>query len=98
MDITYIPMARGFVYPGRRCRLVQPPGSGMAAVDYDGGGVLRRGAGGSSVALWHTGDQHRSGQSVHRDRPARCLAKGIAISMDGKGAWRDNVFIDGCRD
>ena len=22
------------------------------------------------------------------------LAKGIAISMDGKGAWRDNVFVE----
>ena len=21
---------------------------------------------------------------------------GITISMDGKGAWRDNVFVDGC--
>jgi putative transposase len=30
MDITYVPMARGFVHPA-------------AVIDYDGGGVLRRG-------------------------------------------------------
>jgi putative transposase len=57
----------------------------MAAVDHDGGGVLRRGAGGSSVALRHTGDLQHTGA---------LLAKGIAISMDGKGAWRDDVFVE----
>src|ERR1022692_4183280 len=33
MDLTYIPMARGFVYRGRR-RLVQPPGPRLAVVDH----------------------------------------------------------------
>src|SRR6476619_109075 len=36
MDITYIPMARGFVY---RAGLGDPPGAVMATVDHDGGSV-----------------------------------------------------------
>ena len=36
MDITYIPMARGFVYLAAVDRLVQPPGSGLAALDHHG--------------------------------------------------------------
>jgi hypothetical protein len=38
---TYIPMAKGFV--GRGNGLVQPPCPGVAFVDRDGDGVLRRG-------------------------------------------------------
>ena len=26
---------------------------------------------------------------------ALVLSRGIALSMDGKGSWRDNVFIEG---
>ena len=48
MDITYIPMARGFVYLGRRHRLVQPQGPGLAAIDHAVGGLLRRSAGRSA--------------------------------------------------
>ena len=43
MDITYIPMARGFVYLTVVLDWVEPPASGMAAVDHDGGELLRRG-------------------------------------------------------
>jgi hypothetical protein len=42
MDISYIPMARGFIYLAASRGLVQPPGSGLAALHYDGGGVLHR--------------------------------------------------------
>ena len=41
MDITYIPMARGFVYLAVGTPLVQPTGSVVAAVDHDGSGILR---------------------------------------------------------
>jgi len=41
MDITYIPMARGFVYLAVCARLVQPPCVVVAVVDYNGGVVLR---------------------------------------------------------
>ncbi len=39
--------------------------------------------------------QHRSGQPVHSEPFTDVLiANEIAISMDGKGAWRDNVFVE----
>ena len=51
-DITYIPMARGFVYlvaiPANALHSsgrVHPAGSFASGVDYEGGGFLRRGAG-----------------------------------------------------
>jgi len=80
MDITYIPMARGFVY--------------LAAVmDW----FSRR-------VTWPAGDLQ------HRPEPAPAKAGGsqftsaaftgllsenaIRISMDGRGSWRDNVFVE----
>ncbi len=47
MDITYIPMARGFVYLAAVVggRLVQPPRAGLARVDHHGRFLLHRGAG-----------------------------------------------------
>ena len=35
-DITYIPMARGFLYLGRGDGLVQPLRPGVTSVEYDG--------------------------------------------------------------
>src|SRR5947208_15222553 len=55
MDITYIPMAHGFVLSGRGARLVQPARAVVAAVDHDGGGVLRCNAGGCFGASRHAG-------------------------------------------
>ena len=41
------------------------------------------------------GLQHRPGLAVHQPRlHQRLLKAGIAISMDGKGSWRDNVFVE----
>ena len=82
---------------GRGARLVQPPGAGVAAVDHDGGGVLRRDAGGGVGSSRQAGHlQHRPGlaSSPARPSPACSPDNGIAISMDGKGAWRDNVFVE----
>jgi putative transposase len=74
MDITYIPMARGFVYLAavvdwfsRRV---------LAAVDQHGCQLLHRGCRGGSGPLWQARNlQHRSGQPVHQHRlhhtPAR---------------------------
>ena len=44
MDITYIPMARGFVYLAVVLDWFSPPRAVVAAVDHDGGGVLHRDA------------------------------------------------------
>ena len=52
MDITYIPMARGLCLSGGGDRLVQPTGSGLAAVHHSGGGLLHRGGGRSHRPLW----------------------------------------------
>lgn len=96
MDITYIPMARGFVYLA-------------AVIDWFSRKVL---AWRLSVTLetafclevvneaiaWHgkpgimntdQGSQFTSITFIKALKDA-----GIAISMDGKGAWRDNVFVE----
>ncbi len=52
MDITYVPMARGFVY---LCAVVgtrHQAGSVLAAVDHDGGGLLHRSGRGRAGPLW----------------------------------------------
>ena len=61
-----------------------------------GGGVLRRDAGRGVGASRQAGDlQYRPGLAVHGPAFTGVLAgNGIAISMDGKGAWRDNVFVE----
>ena len=51
----------------------------------------------SARKVWPARDiQHRSGQSVHQRRLHRAATgvRKIAISMDGKGSWRDNVFVE----
>jgi putative transposase len=73
MDITYVPMARGFVYLAAVVdwfsRRVLSPGAVLAGVDHPGGGVLRRGAGGRACPAWPARDlQHRSGLAVHQPR------------------------------
>ena len=66
MDITYIPMARGFGLSGRCARLVQPSRAVVARIDHDGSGILRRSAGGCFGASRQARDiQHRSGLAVH---------------------------------
>jgi putative transposase len=64
MDITYIPMARGFVYLA--VRLVQPSRAVVGRVNRHGGGVLRRDAGGCCGASRQAGHlQYRPGLAVH---------------------------------
>ena len=68
----------------------------MAAVDHDGGRILRRDAGGCAGSSRQAGHlQHRSGSQFTGQAFTGALAgNGITISMDGKGAWRDNVFVE----
>ena len=90
-DITYIPMARGFVYL-------------VAVMDWfsrrvlswrlsitHGGGFLRRGGSGSDGQTWPAGDfQHRSGRAVHQRRRSwmslKLRASGSAWMAKG-GFW-----------
>jgi putative transposase len=96
MDITYIPMARGFVYLA-------------AVVDWFSRRVL---AWRLSItleaafcieaveeALAHYGrpeifNTDQGSQFTSHDFTSVLLKHEIAISMDGKGAWRDNVFVE----
>ena len=96
MDITYIPMARGFVYLAvvldwfsRRVmswRLSITMEAAFCVETLED--ALR-----TSRQTKHL--QHRPGQPVHRYDLHGCPTRNaIAISMDGKGAWRDNVFVE----
>ena len=96
MDITYIPMARGFVYLA-------------AVVDWFSRRVL---AWRVSItmevdfcleALEEALARHGKPEIFNTDQGSQftsaaftglLLENGIAISMDGKGAWRDNVFVE----
>ncbi|ORE86521.1 transposase [Aurantimonas sp. 22II-16-19i] len=57
---------------------------------------MHRGRGGGAGPLPQTGDlQYGSGVAVHSIHFATVLlARDIEISMDGKGAWRDNIFVE----
>ena len=96
MDITYVPMARGFVYLAAVVdwfsrRVLAWRLSITMEVD-----LLRRGAGRGPGPLRPAGDlQHRPGLAVHQPGLHRRADRdGIAISMDGRGSWRDNVFVE----
>ena len=96
MDITYIPMARGFVYLA-------------AVVDWFSRRVL---AWRLSITMEvefciETLDEalacHGRPEIFNTDQGSQftsasftgvLLKDGIAISMDGKGSWRDNVFVE----
>ena len=96
MDITYIPMARGFVYLAVVLDWFSRRVLSWRRIDHDGGGILRRDAGGCFGSSRQAGHlQYRPGLAVHGSAFTGVLANnGIAISMDGKGAWRDNVFVE----
>ncbi len=96
MDITYIPMARGFVYLAvvldwfsRRVLSWRVSITMEASFCVE---TLEERSGPARQARYL---QHRPGQPVHgRGLHRRARKNEIAISMDGKGAWRDNVFIE----
>ena len=96
MDITYIPMARGFVYLAAvmdwvsrkvlawRVSITMDTDFCVEAVEE---ALERHGAPG----IFNT-DQ---GSQFTSDAFTGLLkGNGIRISMDGKGSWRDNVFIE----
>ena len=65
-DITYIPLARGFLYFGGGDGLAQPERAVVGAVEHAGQRVLRGGAGEGAGGGPAAGDlQHGPGQPVH---------------------------------
>jgi putative transposase len=96
MDITYIPMARGFVYLAvvldwfsRRVLAWRLSITMEAAfcVETLEDALARHG----KPAIFNT-DQ--GSQFTGVAFTGVLIKKGIIISMDGKGAWRDNVFVE----
>ena len=96
MDITYIPMARGFVYLA-------------AVVDWFSRRVLAwrlsitMEAAFCIEALEEALAKHGKPEIFNTDQGSQftslaftgvLIRNDIAISMDGKGSWRDNVFVE----
>jgi len=96
MDITYIPMARGFVYLAAvvdwftRRILSWRVSTGME-VDFCLEAVEEALAKYDRPEIFNT-DQ--GSQFTSAAFTGLLLENTIAISMDGKGAWRDNVFVE----
>jgi putative transposase len=96
MDITYIPMARGFVYLGAvvdwfsrrvlawRLSITMEVEFCLEAVEE----ALAR-YGRPEIFNTDQGSQFTSAAFT-----GLLLENAIAISMDGRGSWRDNVFIE----
>jgi len=96
MDITYIPMARGFVYLAAVIdwfsrRVLAWRVSIDMAVDFCLEAVEEAIATHGTPDIFNT-DQ--GSQFTSQAFTGQLTDNGIAISMDGKGAWRDNVFIE----
>jgi putative transposase len=96
MDITYVPMARGFVYLA-------------AVVDWCSRRVLAwrlsitMEAAFCVEALEEALARHGRPEIFNTDQGSQftdgdftkvLIDAGVAISMDGKGSWRDNVFVE----
>jgi putative transposase len=96
MDITYIPMARGFVYLAAvldwfsrrvlawRLSITMESSFCVAALED---AIARYG----KPDIFNTDQGSQFTAAAFTDVLAE---KGITISMDGKGAWRDNVFVE----
>lgn len=96
LDTTYIPMARGFVYL-------------TAVVDVASRKVLAHKvaitleACHAKEVIEQAFSRHGTPEIVNTDQGSQftateftdvVLAKGCKLSMDGRGAWRDNVFVE----
>jgi putative transposase len=96
MDITYIPMARGFVYLAAVMdwfsrRVLAWRLSITMEVDFCLEAVEEALARHGRPEIFNT-DQ--GSQFTSAAFTGLLLDNGIAISMDGRGAWRDNVFVE----
>jgi putative transposase len=95
-DITYIPMARGFVYLAARDGLVCATHPGLAAVNTMEASFCIDAV---EEALAKHGcpepfNTDQGSQFTSAEFTGVLINNGISISMDGKGARRDNVFVE----
>jgi putative transposase len=96
MDITYIPMARGFVYLAavvdwfsRRVLAWRVSITMEVAFCLDAVEEALANHGTPEIFNTDQGSQFTSAEFT-----GLLQANAIAISMDGKGSWRDNVFVE----
>jgi putative transposase len=96
IDITYIPMARGFVYLAavmdwfaRRILAWQLSNTLEASFCIDAVEEALAKYGSPQIFNTDQGSQFTSAEFT-----GLLTSNGIEISMDGKGAWRDNVFVE----
>jgi len=96
MDLTYVPMARGFVYLAvvidwfsRRVLAWRLSITMEAAFCVEALEEALARHGRPEIFNTDQGSQFTSGAFT-----GVLTRNGIAISMDGKGAWRDNVFVE----
>ena len=95
MDITYIPMARGFVYRCRARLVRRRVLSWRVSITMEAAFCVE--------ALEDALARHGKPEVFNTDQGSQFTGSAftgvlannaIAISMDGKGAWRDNVFVE----
>ena len=81
---------------GCRARLVQPSRVVVARIDHNGCGFLCRDVGGRSRTHGKPDicNTDQGSQFTGATFTGVLIKNAIAISMDGKGAWRDNVFVE----
>jgi len=96
MDITYIPMARGFVYLAAVVdvfsrRVLSHRVSITMEADFCVEALEEALAKHGKPGIFNT-DQ--GSQFTSAAFTGVLLDFGVSISMDGKGAWRDNVFVE----
>jgi len=96
MDITYIPMRRGFVYLAAVMdwasrRILAWRVSIALTTDFCLEAVEEALAKHGTPEIFNTDQGSQFTSSYFTDL---LKAHGIAISMDGKGCWRDNVFVE----
>jgi putative transposase len=96
MDITYIPMARGFVYLAAVVdwfsrRVLAWRLSITLEVDFCLEAVEEALARHGRPEIFNTDQGSQFTSAAFTDL---LLDNAIAISMDGRGAWRDNVFVE----
>src|ERR1700729_4315638 len=96
MDITYIPMARGFVYLAAVVdwfsrRVLAWRVSITMEVDFCLEAVEEALARHGKPTIFNPDQGSQFTSAPFTDL---LLKNGIAISMDGRGSWRDNVFVE----
>ncbi|WRS69971.1 IS3 family transposase (plasmid) [Burkholderia thailandensis] len=96
LDTTYIPMARGFVYLtavvdwasrkilAHRVAITREATHAVEALEE---AFARYGL--PDIVNTDQGSQFTAGAFIEA-----VLGRGVRLSMDGKGAWRDNVFVE----